>query len=161
MRLVRCLRQIASTLGKKSFEDGNGARKIVGYWMVGTSGLVAGIVVLGGLTRLTQSGLSMVDWKLIHFRAPSTTQDWIEYFDKYKDSPEYQLNNHGMNLEEFKRIYWMEHAHRVYGRLLGLWIIIPSIYLVASKHVYSNRIKGTLLASSGLVVFQVSMGDYS
>jgi heme a synthase len=138
-------------------EDGFGARKIVGYWMVGTSGLVAGIVVLGGLTRLTQSGLSMVDWKLIHFRPP-TNLEWEECFEKYKNSPEYQINNHGMNLDEFKRIYWMEHAHRVYGRLLGLWIIVPTIYFFSSKHIYSNRIKASLLASSGLVIFQVSFG---
>ena len=136
-------------------ESGYGAKRLVGYWMIGTSGLVAGIVVLGGLTRLTQSGLSMVDWKLIHFRPPSSNKEWEEYFEMYKNSPEYQLNNRGMDLEEFKRIYWMEHAHRVYGRLLGLWIIGPSIYFLISKSVYTKGIKAVLLASSSLVVLQV------
>ena len=136
-------------------EHGHGAKRIVGHWLVGTSGLVAGIVVLGGLTRLTQSGLSMIDWKLIHFRPPSSKEEWTEYFEKYKDSPEYQLYNRGMSLEEFKRIYWMEHAHRVYGRLLGLWIIGPGIYFLISKSVYSGRIIAAISACSGLVAFQV------
>jgi len=71
--------------------DGTGGRRLVGYWAVGTSGLVFGLVVLGGLTRLTESGLSMVDWKLIHFKAPSTEAEWQAYFEKYQQFPEYQL----------------------------------------------------------------------
>lgn len=80
-----------SLIRQRLMEEGNGAKKIVGYWMLASSGLVFGIVVLGGLTRLTESGLSMVDWKLIHFKAPQSQEEWQEYFDKYKQFPEYQL----------------------------------------------------------------------
>jgi len=71
--------------------EGNGAKKAVGYWMLGSAGLVFGIVVLGGLTRLTESGLSIVDWSLIHFSPPKTEQEWLKYFEKYQQFPEYQL----------------------------------------------------------------------
>jgi hypothetical protein len=80
-----------SLIRQRLMAEGNGAKRVVGYWMLGSAGLVFGIVVLGGLTRLTESGLSMVDWKLIHFKAPQSQQEWQEYFDKYKQFPEYQL----------------------------------------------------------------------
>lgn len=80
-----------SLLRQKLMEEGNGARKAVGYWMLGSGSLVFGLVVLGGLTRLTESGLSMVDWKLIHFQAPRNDEEWAAYFEKYKQFPEYQL----------------------------------------------------------------------
>lgn len=71
--------------------EGTDGRKLVGYWLLGTSGAVFGMIVLGGLTRLTESGLSMVDWKLIHFKAPQSEQEWQDYFLKYQQFPEYQL----------------------------------------------------------------------
>lgn len=71
--------------------EGTGGKRIVGYWLLGASGLVFGLVVLGGLTRLTESGLSMVDWQLIHFKAPSSDAEWQAYFAKYQQFPEYQL----------------------------------------------------------------------
>jgi cytochrome c oxidase assembly protein subunit 15 len=66
-------------------------RPIVGYWMLASSTLVFGIVIVGGLTRLTESGLSMVDWSLLGSRPPQTQQEWEAYFEKYKQFPEYQL----------------------------------------------------------------------
>lgn len=71
--------------------EGNGGRRLVGYWLVGSSAAVFGIIVLGGLTRLTESGLSMVDWKLVHFAPPATEADWQAYFEKYQAYPEYKL----------------------------------------------------------------------
>ncbi len=65
--------------------------KIVGGWLLGTSALVFGIVILGGVTRLTESGLSMVDWSLLGTRPPSTQKEWEEYFEKYKQFPEYKV----------------------------------------------------------------------
>lgn len=135
-------------------EEGNGARRIVGHWLIATSGLVAGIVVLGGLTRLTESGLSMVDWKLIHFSPPKSVSDWQAYFDKYKEYPEYKINNRGMTLEEFKKIYYFEHAHRVYGRLLGLFVAVPTAFFISRKWV-TPGMRNLLLGCTGLVVFQV------
>ena len=129
--------------------------RVGGYWILGTSGLVAGIVVLGGLTRLTESGLSMVDWNFVHFQAPRNITEWEEYFRKYQQFPEYQMRNQGMTVDEFKRIYWMEHAHRVYGRLLGLWILVPGALMYRRS---SPFVKKAILASSGLVVFQGLLG---
>lgn len=134
--------------------EGNGARRIVGHWLVATSGLVAGIVVLGGLTRLTESGLSMVDWKLIHFSPPRSASDWQAYFEKYQEYPEYKINNKGMTLEEFKRIYYFEHAHRVYGRLLGLFVALPAVFFVSRRWV-TPGMRNLLAGCTGLVVFQV------
>jgi hypothetical protein len=65
--------------------------RAVGYWLLGSSAAVFGIIVFGGLTRLTESGLSMVDWKLIHFKAPQNEHEWQEYFVKYQQFPEYQV----------------------------------------------------------------------
>ncbi len=148
-----------TSLWHHMMSDGNGAKNFVGYWALGTSGLVFGLVVLGGLTRLTESGLSMVDWKLIHFKAPSTESQWQAYFEKYQQFPEYQLNNRGMTLEEFKRIYWMEHAHRVYGRCLGLTIILPSV-IFAIKGLANKRTSKVLFGLCGLVGFQGLLGWY-
>ena len=78
-------------LSSKLLAEGNGGKKIVGYWLAGTSAAVFGIIVFGGLTRLTESGLSMVDWKLIHFSAPKNESEWEEYFEKYKEYPEYKM----------------------------------------------------------------------
>lgn len=75
----------------KLLAEGNGGKRIVGYWLAGTSAAVFGIIVFGGLTRLTESGLSMVDWKLIHFSAPKNEQEWRDYFEKYKEFPEYKM----------------------------------------------------------------------
>lgn len=143
-----------------SSAQGNGARKLVGYWMLGTSVSVLGIIAVGGLTRLTESGLSMVDWRLVHFKAPSTEQEWQEYFEKYKQSPEYRMNNQGMHVEEYKRIYWWEHGHRVYGRLLGLAVILPTVFFSLRPGWASSRIKAIMWGSSGLVLFQGLLGWY-
>jgi heme a synthase len=78
-------------LTTKLLAEGNGGKKIVGYWLAGTSAAVFGMIVFGGLTRLTESGLSMVDWKLIHFSAPKNDDEWRAYFEKYKEFPEYLM----------------------------------------------------------------------
>jgi cytochrome c oxidase assembly protein subunit 15 len=145
----------AQRIWENIMSDSNGTKRIVGHWLIGTSGLVFGIVVLGGLTRLTESGLSMVDWKLLHFRAPGSQEEWQEYFEKYQQFPEYKLNNHGMTLDEFKRIYWFEHAHRVYGRLLGMFVLFPAAFFVAKKWA-SPGMRRVIMGCTGLVGFQVS-----
>lgn len=78
-------------LSSRLLVEGNGGKRIVGYWLAGTSAAVFGIIVFGGLTRLTESGLSMVDWKLIHFTAPNSEAEWETYFEKYKEFPEYKM----------------------------------------------------------------------
>jgi len=105
--------------------------RAVGAWLLGVSGAVFGMVVLGGVTRLTRSGLSMVDWKPQGSLLPSTEEDWTREFEKYKAFPEYKKVNHGMELNEFKNIYFMEWAHRMWGRGLGIVFGLPCVYFVA------------------------------
>lgn len=103
----------------------------VGLWLLGVSGAVFGMVVVGGVTRLTRSGLSMVDWRPQGSMLPHTDAQWAVEFDKYKQFPEYQKLNVDMSLEEFKRIYFMEWAHRMWGRGLGVVFGLPLIYFLA------------------------------
>jgi cytochrome c oxidase assembly protein subunit 15 len=84
------------------------------------------MILLGGVTRLTESGLSMVDWRpIMGVVPPLSTNDWVHLFDQYKLYPEYQLVNQGMSLAEFKQIFWFEYLHRMLGRLIGLMFFIP------------------------------------
>ena len=91
------------------------------------------MVALGGLTRLTKSGLSMVEWKPAHGLPPLTAQEWEAEFDKYKQYPEYQRVNQDMRLEEFQYIYYMEFAHRQLGRFIGITFALPLLYFIARR----------------------------
>jgi cytochrome c oxidase assembly protein subunit 15 len=87
------------------------------------------IILVGGLTRLTDSGLSITTWELFVGTLPPLTNDkWIEYFDLYKTIPEFKEQNFDMTLNEFKIIFWWEWAHRQLGRLIGLTVLLPMIY---------------------------------
>ena len=91
--------------------------------------LVSSIIIVGGLTRLTDSGLSITEWEVIKgFFPPLSNSDWNNYFSLYKQIPEYKLQNFDMTLDEFKIIFWWEWAHRFLGRLIGLFFLIPLIY---------------------------------
>ena len=84
------------------------------------------MIIVGGLTRLTESGLSMVDWRLFMGTIPPLSHgDWLKVFEDYKQYPEYQIKNINMTLSEFKYIFWWEYGHRVLGRLIGIIFIIP------------------------------------
>jgi len=89
------------------------------------------MVVLGGYTRLTRSGLSMTDWKFTGERPPSTEEEWQTEFSRYKQSPEYQKVNKGMTIDDFKFIYWVEWGHRMWGRSLGLLFALPAAYFAS------------------------------
>ena len=103
--------------------------KVIGYWLVGTSGLIFGIVVLGGLTRLTESGLSITEWKPVTGTLPPMNEEeWIVEFTKYQDLPEFKLLNSHITLDEFKFIYSMEWGHRLVGRAIGMAFILPGLY---------------------------------
>lgn len=133
----------------------------IGNWLILSAGLVFGLVVLGGVTRLTESGLSMVDWSLLHYNAPRTVEEWLQYFELYKASPEYQLVNQGMNLEEFKRIYYMEYAHRMVARFLGAFYFFPMVYFLATRRKFISRKQTiSLLSVAGLILGQGLLGWY-
>jgi cytochrome c oxidase assembly protein subunit 15 len=106
-------------------------RRAIAWWLVVCAGLVFAMVVLGGATRLTESGLSMVEWKPLHVLPPLNEAQWSEEFDAYKTSPEYRLKNAGMSLDDFKTIYWFEYSHRLWGRLIGFAFAIPLVWFVA------------------------------
>lgn len=106
--------------------------------------------------RLTESGLSMVDWHLVReMKPPRTQQEWETEFQKYQQFPEFKILNHDMTLTEFKFIWYMEYSHRMWGRVVGLAYILPAAYFWR-KGWLSRPMKGCVLALCGLVCFQVS-----
>ncbi|KAF2367397.1 COX15/CtaA family [Trinorchestia longiramus] len=104
------------------------AQKWVGRWLLGCSGMVFGAVAIGGLTRLTESGLSMTDWHLFGKRPPLSHEEWTREFERYQQFPEYKQKNMGMSLSEFQFIWWMEYGHRQWGRTIGAFYALPAAY---------------------------------
>ena len=101
----------------------------ISYWLAIMFWIVSIMIIVGGLTRLTDSGLSITEWELFSgFLPPLNESQWNVYFNLYKEIPEYKLQNYLMTLEEFKVIFWWEFVHRFLGRLVGILFIIPLIY---------------------------------
>ncbi|KAG9298338.1 hypothetical protein G9A89_002826 [Geosiphon pyriformis] len=135
-------------------------KPIVGYWLLGTAALVFGIVVLGGLTRLTESGLSIVEWKPITgIFLPISQSQWLEEFQKYKQFPEYKKLNSEMSISDFKFIYFMEWAHRVWGRAIGLSFVLPAAYFGIRGYMTKSTIY-KVIGLAGLLGFQGFLGWY-
>ena len=98
-------------------------------WLIFMFSIISVMIVVGGLTRLTDSGLSITQWELFSgFIPPLSQGDWVQYFDLYKKIPEYKLQNFDMTMNEFKTIFWWEWFHRFLGRLIGISFFIPLIY---------------------------------
>eukprot|EP00127_Corallochytrium_limacisporum_P006318 Clim_evm29s225 gene=Clim_evmTU29s225 len=136
------------------------AAPAVGKWLLGVSGLVVGSVVLGGITRLTESGLSMTTWNLIREMKPPRTQaEWEEEFAKYQASPEYKYVHSHFTLSEFKRIFYMEWGHRMWGRLIGLSYILPASYFWARGKIPQSY-KLPIFGIGALICGQGLMGWY-
>ncbi|KAI1175197.1 cytochrome c oxidase assembly protein COX15 [Nemania sp. FL0916] len=132
--------------------------KSVAYWLLGSAASVFGIVVFGGLTRLTESGLSITEWKPVTGSLPPLTQEhWESEFERYRASPEFKMLNSHMDLAEFKKIYYMEWTHRLWGRVIGLSFVIPTAYFIARRRV-SVPMACTLAGISGLIGFQGFIG---
>lgn len=134
------------------------SNKVTGYWLVCTSGLIFGIVVIGGFTRLTESGLSITEWKPVTGVIPPLNEkEWQEEFDKYKASPEFkQLNSH-ITLEEFKFIFSMEWGHRLLGRAIGMFFILPALYFWKNKK-FSPHVTRRVIGLTGLLGLQGAIG---
>ncbi len=99
------------------------------YWLALMFWLISLMIIVGGLTRLTDSGLSITTWELFSGLVPPlNNSDWINYFNLYKQIPEFKLQNYSMSLEEFKVIFWWEWIHRFLGRVVGILFLIPLIY---------------------------------
>lgn len=112
------------------------ARRQVAGWLLACCALVFAMVVVGGVTRLTRSGLSIVEWEpLIGAIPPITQADWEELFHEYQASPEYRQVNQGMSLQAFKGIFWWEYFHRLLGRLIGLAFLLPLLWFLWQRKV--------------------------
>ena len=142
-------------------------KKIILIWLFTGCFLVASMVIVGGITRLTQSGLSIVNWRpIMGSLPPLNEQQWNETFELYKQSPQYQKVNYHYGLEEFKSIFWWEYIHRLLGRIIGLVFLIPFVFFLMKKWVKGALLKkliiifllgafqgvlGWLMVESGLV----------
>ena len=118
------------------------------------------MIAIGGITRLTDSGLSMVDWEPVAgIIPPITNDDWEEEFNYYKQYPEYKEINLDMTLSEFKIIFFWEYLHRMVGRIIGLFFIIPLVYMLFKKRISKNDLK-VVLAIIILITAQGLLGWY-
>ena len=104
-------------------------KNYISFWLASMFWIISTMIIVGGLTRLTDSGLSITKWQLFSgFLPPLNMNDWTNYFNLYKEIPEFKLQNFAMSLEEFKVIFWWEWIHRFLGRLIGITFLIPLIY---------------------------------
>ncbi len=131
---------------------------LISIWLICMFWIISAMIVVGGLTRLTDSGLSITQWQLLSgFLPPLNNSEWIKYFDLYKEIPEFKLQNYDMTMQEFKVIFWWEWAHRFMGRLIGIAFLIPLIY-------FTFKIKFKKLINFyfifGLICFQGFIGWY-
>ena len=127
-------------------------------WLITMFWIVSIMIVVGGLTRLTDSGLSITEWQLFSgFFPPLNQNDWVLYFNLYKEIPEFKLQNFNMSMQEFKIIFWWEWAHRFLGRLIGIGYLVPLIYF-SIKIKISNLIN--LYFIFILICFQGFIGWY-
>ena len=132
----------------------------ISYWLLLITFFVALTIVVGGLTRLTGSGLSITKWDLIYgILPPLNFNDWEKSFSLYKQIPEFKLLNSSMSLDQFKTIYWWEYIHRLLGRIIGLLYIIPLFYFIIKKNIKTNSFFLFILILF-LILFQGFIGWY-
>ena len=104
-------------------------KKKISIWLISMFYIISFMIIVGGLTRLTDSGLSITEWQLFSgFLPPLNSDDWNNYFNLYKEIPEFKIQNYEMSLQEFKIIFWWEWAHRFLGRLIGISFLLPLLY---------------------------------
>jgi len=134
--------------------------KPAAYWLFSLLLILFIIILLGGLTRLTDSGLSITRWEVITgILPPFTLEGWNKAFDLYKEIPQYRLINQNITLEEFKIIYYWEYFHRLLGRIFGLLFLIPFLYFLFKK-VFSKEFNFKLLILFILILLQGYIGWY-
>jgi cytochrome c oxidase assembly protein subunit 15 len=139
---------------------GFAARKAIAAWLLIVCALIFAMVVLGGVTRLTGSGLSMVEWEpIVGILPPLNQAEWNEALEMYRQSPEYHKINQGMDLAGFKGIFWLEYAHRVLGRLIGIAFLIPLLVFLVRRQI-PGRLTPQLVAMFVLGGLQGLMGWY-
>lgn len=134
--------------------------RVVAYWLIATAVMILLMVVIGGVTRLTESGLSITEWKPVSGALPPIGQAaWTDAFAKYQMIPEYREIHQGMSLDEFKGIFFWEYLHRLWGRMIGLVALLPLVVFLVQ-----GRIRGAdvpkLIAVPFLVALQGALGWY-
>jgi len=135
-------------------------RKPIIIWLLVIVLMIFGTIMIGGITRLTDSGLSMVDWRpLMGIIPPNNNDDWNKVFEMYKQYPEYQKLNYNITLSEFKSIFFWEYAHRMSGRMIGLLMLLPWLYFSIRKRL-SSSFNLKMLALFILLVAQGVLGWY-
>ncbi len=129
-------------------------------WLYGLCVLIFAMILVGGATRLTDSGLSITEWQpIIGIIPPMSDAAWQEAFEKYRQIPEYQIVNKGMSLSAFKFIYWWEWAHRFLGRMIGFAFLIPFLYFLARRQL-SRELRPKLIIMFVLGGLQGALGWY-
>jgi cytochrome c oxidase assembly protein subunit 15 len=137
----------------------NGERAVA-LWLLACCALVFAMVVVGGVTRLTHSGLSIVEWQpIVGALPPLDEAGWQETFGKYKQTPEYRLVNPGMSLEGFKSIFWWEYFHRLLGRLIGTAFLLPLLWF-ALRGKIARALTWKFVVIFGLGALQGALGWY-
>ena len=132
----------------------------INIWLISLLSLIGIIVIVGGLTRLTDSGLSITTWDVVKgILPPLNNEDWNELFNLYKKIPQYYLMNMNMTLDEFKVIYYWEYIHRILGRVLGIIFLIPFIFIYFKK-IFSNEYNKNFTILFLLILLQGLVGWY-
>lgn len=132
--------------------------RAVRWWLISIAALIAIMVLVGGATRLTESGLSIVEWKPVTGTLPPLNQEqWARAFEAYKTIPQYRELNAGMNLSEFKTIFWWEWSHRLLGRVIGAAYLLPFLWFLW-RGAFSTDLKRRLWMIFGLGALQGAVG---
>lgn len=136
------------------------SRRLIRWWLYGLCVLIFAMIIVGGATRLTDSGLSITEWKpIVGIIPPLGEADWRDAFEKYKQIPEYRLVNQGMSLHEFKVIFWWEWAHRFLGRVIGFVFLVPFLFFWWAGHI-ERALFPKLVAMFALGGLQGALGWY-
>ncbi|SVC23580.1 uncharacterized protein METZ01_LOCUS276434, partial [marine metagenome] len=143
--------------------ENNQIKKYISFWLASMFWIISIMIIVGGLTRLTDSGLSITQWQLFSgFLPPLSDSDWNNYFNLYKKIPEYTQQNYLMTLQEFKVIFWWEWIHRFLGRLIGILFLIPLIYFTfkeSFKKIFNLYLIFILICFQGFIGwYMVSSG---
>tara|TARA_B100000508_G_scaffold140636_1_gene142514 strand:- start:8421 stop:9470 length:1050 start_codon:yes stop_codon:yes gene_type:complete len=135
-------------------------KKVLTIWLATGAVMVFLMVAIGGITRLTHSGLSMTDWNLIVGSIPPVSdQEWNESFKAYQNFPEFKELNYNFSLEDYKSIFWWEYLHRLLGRVLGIVFLIPFLAFMAKRWFLGNKkLRNQLLVVFALGAFQAFLG---
>jgi cytochrome c oxidase assembly protein subunit 15 len=138
----------------------SGERRRIAAWLFVCAAMVFAMVVVGGVTRLTHSGLSIVEWQpLVGTLPPLSDAQWQELFAKYRETPEFKLVNFDIDLAGFKRIFWWEYVHRLLGRLIGVVFLVPFLWFLARRQL-DTPLAWKLAAIFALGALQGGLGWY-